>query len=694
MLRQLGRDDVSEFAIASGRLPCVKVGGAYQPVDDVAPTSDQIMQMLVAAGGSRYIDSLGPTPTQWTTRVEAVGVIAVAAVMRDDKVQARFVVSRRDGTSSAEERGAQPGDRAPPSSSPRGTSVSPGLPPPRAPSIAGVQAPSPRVAPARAPSTSAALPPSIGTARAPSVHGVAGVPAGARPAIRRVAHEDPAHFPTPMSRSTPLATDFGVDIAPSAVVTGATAPMPGAMRMLDLEDSEIPTRPGSAAANIEIDLERAMTAATVGLGSTAPAGTARDFEFDPDGMRPATPSPSTVAPSTAAPSTTRAGAGGGVLDEMLAAARSAGASDLHVVAERPMLLRIAGELVPRGEPLDAATVEAAVLARIPPRCRDTLETDGSCDFALQHARYGRFRVNVTRQRTGLKMCARLIPSGIPTLASLGLPEDIAKATHHHQGLIVVTGPTGHGKTSTLAAIVDIINRDTTHHVITVEDPVEFIHPRKRAMMSQREVGAHTLSFQNALKASLREDPDVIVVGELRDTETVRMALAASETGHLVLGTMNTPSAAKTIDRLIDLFPPGDQSQVRMTLAGGLRLIVSQRLLPTPDGKAMVAATELLPGSIPLWSLIRDNKTFQIPSLQQRGKGAGILRLDDALLDLVRAGKTTREAAMAVAENADELDAQLSGKIKGAPAPEPPKKSDDPRGGLFQKAGSLFGKKGP
>jgi twitching motility protein PilT len=163
--------------------------------------------------------------------------------------------------------------------------------------------------------------------------------------------------------------------------------------------------------------------------------------------------------------------------------------------------------------------------------------------------FGRLRVNVTRQRTGLKASMRLVPLETPTLESLGLPPDIARATQHHQGLIVITGPTGHGKTATLAAVVDILNRDTTHHIITVEDPIEYVHARKRAMVSQREVGTHTRSFQSALKGALREDPDVIVVGELRDTETVRMGLAASETGHLVIGTMNTPSAAKTIDRI-------------------------------------------------------------------------------------------------------------------------------------------------
>jgi len=381
------------------------------------------------------------------------------------------------------------------------------------------------------------------------------------------------------------------------------------------------------------------------------------------------------------------------LDALLASSREASASDLHIVAGRPLLLRLGGELLPRGDVLDPAEVEGMIGPIVPERLRAALAENGSCDFAIDRGDNGRFRVNVSRQRTGMKACFRLVAAGVPTLASLGLPPEIEKATHHHQGLVLVTGPTGHGKTNTLAAIVDIVNRETTHHVITVEDPVEFLHPRKKAMITQREVGTHTRSFAAALKASLREDPDVIVVGELRDTETVRMALAASETGHLVLGTMNTPSAAKTIDRVVDLFPPGDQQQVRMTLAGGLHLIVSQRLLPAKEGAGMVAAVELLPGSIALWSLIRDNKTFQIPSLQQRGKGFGIMRLDESLYDLVQAGRVTREAALAVAELPEDLEAVFAGRRPppGAIAAQPPK--PDAAGGLMAKAGQIFGKRG-
>jgi twitching motility protein PilT len=375
---------------------------------------------------------------------------------------------------------------------------------------------------------------------------------------------------------------------------------------------------------------------------------------------------------------------------LLEDARNVGASDLHVVAGRPPLFRIVGELLAHGAPLPPEVAEQLLLPHVPARLRPVLDRDGSCDFSLDLSHAGRFRVNISRQRTGYKGTFRVIPREIPTLESLGLPADIAKATHHHQGLIVVTGPSGHGKTSTLAAIVDIINRETAHHVLTVEDPVEYLHPRKKALMSQREVGSHTRTFASALKGSLREDPDVILVGELRDTETVRMALAASETGHLLISTMNTPSAAKTIDRLIDLFPPADQAQVRMTLSSSLRLIVSQRLLPGANGQGMVAAVELLPGSVALGNLIRDNKTFQIPSLQQRGKALGIVRFDDSLAELVRSGKTTLEIARGYAENPDELEAVVTGKRPGAPA-EPPASPDGAKQ-LLSKMGNLLNRK--
>jgi twitching motility protein PilT len=409
-----------------------------------------------------------------------------------------------------------------------------------------------------------------------------------------------------------------------------------------------------------VEKEEAIPAALAGNGAIAfDLGVGPELELETNAAFNVPRAPS-AAPKREGP----------LFDCLLGEARQKNASDLHIVATRPSLFRIAGELVPVGPPIEAGEAEEVLLATIPARLRAGFERDGSCDFAVAHPKHGRFRVNISRQRTGLKASLRLIGFEVPTLESLGLPAAIGNATHHHQGLIVLTGPTGHGKTSTLAAVVNLLNTDTTHHIITVEDPVEYVHPRKKALISQREVGAQTRSFANALKASLREDPDVIVVGELRDTETVRMALAASETGHLVIATMNTPSAAKTIDRLIDLFPPGDQPQVRMGLAGGLRLIVSQRLVRGVDGERVVAAAEVLPGSVALWNLIRDNKTYQIPSLQQRGKALGIVRLDDSLGDLVKGGKVTLEEARLYAEAPDELTFAITGKrpappVKGA-----------------------------
>ncbi len=556
MLRELARADVGEFAVATDRLPCIKVGGKYEPVDENAPSTEAILEMLVSVGGSRYVEDLESKPAAWTTRLEGVGSVGVQAVMRDGRVQARFVLIRKASVRAAPSRKSIPALRLP--------RVKP--PPPE------VHRPDP-------------------TLREESVSEPLLRAAVVKPAAGRSPMVSTPTVPAIPARTAPLHGDRGDRRAARRRARG------GRQRS--------PRRVGSA------------DAASPARGARAARGPHRGG-VGGAGHRPH-----------------RAGA----------AAVDARGARLVRLRHRP---RGAGAL-PRQRRAAAHRPQGV----LPPH-----------------------------------------PPGIPTLESLGVPLEIEKATHHHQGLVVVTGPTGHGKTNTLAAIVDIVNRGTTHHVITVEDPVEFVHPRKKAMMSQREVGSHTRSFASALKGSLREDPDVIVVGELRDTETVRMALAASETGHLVLGTMNTPSAAKTIDRLVDLFPPADQQQVRMTLAGGLHLVVSQRLLPAADGSGMVPAVELLPGSIALWAMIRDNKTFQIPSLQQRGKGFGILRLDESLYDLVQAGRITKEAALSVAEQPEELEAVFSGKRPppGAIAAQPPK--PETAGGLLGKAGQLFGKRGP
>lgn len=388
----------------------------------------------------------------------------------------------------------------------------------------------------------------------------------------------------------------------------------------------------------------------------------------------------------------RAAAVEGSFHALLERAVERGASDLHVAANRPLSIRVLGELAPLdpgGKPLSAAEADALLSPLLVPAQQQQLQQVGYVDFALEvPGGGGRLRANLSKFQGGLKGTFRIARKEPPTLDTLGLPRELGNLVQHHQGLVVIAGPSGHGKTTTLAALVDQINASRPYHIITVEDPIEIVYPRRAAVVSQREVGPHTRSFAAALKGSLREDPDVIVIGELRDRETVEIALTAAETGHLVIATMSTPSAAKTIDRLVDMFPPDDQAQVRASIAGALRAIVAQRLLPGAAGKGIHAAVEVLTGVLALSAMIREDKLFQLPNLMQRGKAFGMIRFDDSLLELVKANKVTLDTALAAAENKKELAAAFgrsTGSIPTVKAADPMKKSG-PLGGLFGRKG--------
>ncbi|MBM4041531.1 MAG: type IV pilus twitching motility protein PilT [Planctomycetes bacterium] len=321
-----------------------------------------------------------------------------------------------------------------------------------------------------------------------------------------------------------------------------------------------------------------------------------------------------------------------------------GASDLHLSTGLPPIVRIHGEMKRTTAPPITADQLPPMLHGImgdPQRkeYEERLETDFSfsTDFA-------RFRVNAFHQRHGPAAVLRRIPNEVIPLEKLGLPPIVGELAMKERGLILVTGPTGSGKSTTLASIIDYINERSPDHIITIEDPIEFVHDSKLALINQREVGSHTHSFANALRSALREDPDVILVGEMRDLETTQLAITAAETGHLVLGTMHTNSAAKTCDRIVDIFPSERQEQVRTMFSESLLAIIAQTLLPLREGKGRVAAFEILVGIPAARNLIRERKTSQINSVIQTGSAHGMISLDQSLKDLVMRGKVSREEA--------------------------------------------------
>jgi twitching motility protein PilT len=339
------------------------------------------------------------------------------------------------------------------------------------------------------------------------------------------------------------------------------------------------------------------------------------------------------------------------LHEILRRAAEVRASDVHIHAGASIKLRRFCRLVSfTKDPLPAAQTEAVLMAALGPSERQRFAAAGQVDFAYSIAGVGRFRVNIYRQQRGTNGVFHVIPSQPPTLPELGLPSSLAKETAYHNGIVLVTGPAGCGKSSTLAALVNIINEERNDHVLTIEDPIEYIHPSKRCLVNQRQVARHTESFARALRAALREDPDVICIGELRDLETISLALSAAETGHLVLATLHTNNAIRTINRVVGVYPPSQQPQIRTMLSESLRAVVSQRLIPTADGEGVVLALELLRVNKAIGNLIRENKAFQIHSVLQTGRGQGMCLLDHSLMELYKQGRINAREAMANAED--------------------------------------------
>lgn len=341
------------------------------------------------------------------------------------------------------------------------------------------------------------------------------------------------------------------------------------------------------------------------------------------------------------------------ITELLKFGVQSGASDLHLSAGLPPMMRVHGDVKQLNfPPLEHKDVHAMVYDIMNDHQRKFYESELECDFSYEIPNVSRFRVNAFNQSRGAAAVFRTIPTEILTLEQLQCPSIFSEIADKPRGIVLVTGPTGSGKSTTLAAMIDYINKSRQYHILTVEDPIEFVHKSNKSLINQREVGLQTKSFANALRSALREDPDVILVGEMRDLETIRLAMTAAETGHLVFGTLHTSSAAKTIDRIVDVFPAEEKDMVRAMLSESLQAVISQTLLKLKDGSGRIAAHEIMIGTPAIRNLIRENKVAQMYSAIQTGQQYGMQTLDQCLVGLMRKGLISKEAAMEKAVNKD------------------------------------------
>jgi twitching motility protein PilT len=349
------------------------------------------------------------------------------------------------------------------------------------------------------------------------------------------------------------------------------------------------------------------------------------------------------------------------VDNYLEIGQKAGASDVHLGVAAPPIWRVHGTLLPMWPDAPVLTGEQTVAlaeAFMPEVYKAELNERGDSDFAYENE-HARYRVSVVRQRLGVEIVFRVINTHVRTMDELGLPEHLKLLTRYQNGLILVTGSVGTGKSTTLAAMIQQINIERHDHIITLEDPIEYVIHSKNCHVSQREIFTHTESFGTALRAALREDPDVIMVGEMRDLETISLAITASETGHLVLATLHTASASRTLDRLLDVFPTEQQEHIRVMVAESLRGVISHQLIPRKDGTGRVLALEILTNTPAVANVIRENKTFMLPGIIQTGKKQGMRLMDDTLIDLYQRGLISREEAYARAEQKDIVRQQLN-----------------------------------
>jgi twitching motility protein PilT len=337
--------------------------------------------------------------------------------------------------------------------------------------------------------------------------------------------------------------------------------------------------------------------------------------------------------------------------EVLQTAVKYGASDIHIVPGRPPFLRINGEMQSLDlPPLTKEDTQKIIFGALSEKKIEKFKLENELDTSLSAEGIGRFRLNVLEQKDGIGAVLRVIPADIPNAEDIGLDDNLIRLTKTPRGMILVTGPTGSGKSTTLASMINLINRDRKEHILTIEDPIEYVYPKLNCVITQREIGSHSNSFRDSLKREMRQDTDILLIGEMRDLETIAAALTLAETGHLVFATLHTTDSAQTIDRIIDVFPPYQQEQVRTQLSVSLRAVICQQLLPVADGKGRVAAREVMIVNSAISNLIREGKTHQIYNAIEMGAKFGMKSLDKDLADLVRKGAVTFDAALGKANN--------------------------------------------
>jgi twitching motility protein PilT len=469
------------------------------------------------------------------------------------------------------------------------------------------------------------------------------------------------------------------------LVMGGSLPAKTANQLLQLYHKQLEKLHEEAAAGSKISAAPAIVTTSPISSAAKPSGAsatnADDFLAQVMGGADETSAgslPEFIAPSRksngesaaqpsghAAPRVTRSAAAtdgeAAAVQRLLKLARKAKASDLHVKAGQPSIIRVAGRLCEiEGSLLPPDQCERSLLALLNETQRQQFLSTSDLDFCYDGgAELGRFRTNYLRQHRGTDGVFRLIADQVPSLEKLQLPEQVRKFTEFRQGIVLVTGPMGCGKTTTLAAMVDLINRTRAEHIITIEDPIEFVHPCKKGHVNQREVGPHTKSFSNALRAALREAPDVIMVGEMRDLETTSLAITAAETGHLVFATLHTPDAVRTIGRVLDVFPPKEQGQIRSMVSESLRGIISQLLIPSLEGNSMELAVEILVNNTAVGNLIREDKAFQLRGVMQTAKKQGMCLMDDSLVHLAKLRKISKDEALARAVELPTVEKELA-----------------------------------